>query len=161
MWIGLRNVGVLLCHVLLAVIGTAIIEGPFVRVKYPIADAVVRQDYISASAAFCLGYSIQRIWKTPSSKWMWLLGLAWVVQRAIAIILEQPMQLPSSPVSLLTYFSGIQCEADVRSCNDWSGYTIPFIRAAFYSAGAFLCDRLGSHGVLRWPKSFFNKQSPS
>jgi len=49
MWIGLRNVGVLLCHVLLAVIGTAIIEGPFVRVKYPIADAVVRQDYISAS----------------------------------------------------------------------------------------------------------------
>jgi hypothetical protein len=129
-----RASGVFVLNILVAAIGTAIVEAPFYNFPYHSAPtAVVKEDVLSAVAAFGLGYFVYVRFRSDLAKWVWLGGLCWFGQRALLMLWRRG----SSESGML----GINCGSDVQSCDNWLGYTIPFLRTAFYSVGAWCSSR--------------------
>jgi hypothetical protein len=83
----LRTVYVFLANLLTAVVGTTIIDtsvvGDIRSTRLMIRTMAVREDLLSAAAAFGSGYFVYRRWKPASSKWVWLAGLCWFAWGAL------------------------------------------------------------------------------
>jgi len=150
-----RAAGAFLLNVLVACVATNIITSPFSHASGAahISQILWKQDRLNALASFVLGYSIYR-WRQPaSSKWVWVAGFCWFVQRALRFWLEQrSFSVLGGGQTVYWEMSGFGCAFDRQSCLDWSRYTLQFLRTAFYSAGALCCSYTGGREFL-WIKS--------
>jgi hypothetical protein len=138
-----RRVGELLLNWLVAIFGTAVIEAPLSKLYHPhtIGSVLIREYLVSATVAGLMGFFIYRRWRSESAKWVWVVGLALFVLRALLIALG------SSKESAWSQMSGLACaEGFASGCMNCFVITIPAVRTIFYSAGAGLCWRLGIHG---------------
>lgn len=135
-----RLAGLFLLNCLLAVYATA----PFVslvRLPRETPNFVLKQEFAESVIAFVVGYFVYRRWRWTPAKWVWLAGLCWLSQRALRVWLDQhgPLSAIHGSRSVYWQMSGGGCPYDRESCLDWGFYTILFLRAVFYSAGAWFC----------------------
>jgi hypothetical protein len=140
----IRTIALFFLHLLLAVVATAIVKSGFTNYGGLSDPAqVLRREYIFSSiAAFGLGWFTYRILQHSESKWVWIAGLLWFVQRAALLWLDQRAMLFGAPHTVLTEILGLNCSLnDARSCTDVINYTIPCVRTIAYSVGAVCCSR--------------------
>jgi hypothetical protein len=137
-----RTAAALLANVLAAFFGTAILSSALGRsLWHPHSiQALLRISYgYDVIVAAMLGFIVFRRFKTQTAKWIWIIAALWLLTRAFLLL--------SSGDSLWAQFSGVACSQGMGAmgCVNWFLFTIPFVRIASYSAGAWLCSRFGSH----------------
>lgn len=125
-------------QILFALIATAILESPLQRIFHPgsIATLLWREWIYSVVIGFGLGFMIQRTWPNSAAKWVWLLTALWFGFGAVNALGHGAM---------FSQITGTACEngfGDPR-CKGWFLFTIPLLRAASYSAGAYLVTSAG------------------
>jgi len=151
----LRVVVAFLSNVLIAAIGPAVIESPFVRLV-GLSDGAgvarrigsLKADLLTITVALGLGYSVYRWWRPEAAKWIWLVGFLWFVYGAFlrmdgnhgAILWE------ASSTEFLDMLSAYRDFYNLNSFINWSEFTLPLLRTIFYSLGAFCCSRIGRYG---------------
>jgi hypothetical protein len=139
-----RAVGMFVLNLLLAVVFTNQLASPLLRFDvHSIQTSIVKLDFLNAAVAFGLGYFVYWRWRPVSAKWVWVAGVCWFAQRALLLLFEQrSMGVLYRDSAVYWRHFGINCGGDFEACRDWLGYTIPSLRTAFYSAGAFLAARV-------------------
>jgi hypothetical protein len=154
----LRIAGIFLVNLVVAAFGPATIGAEIHIHAYDWANRVLIEDIRSAGIAFVLGFFVYYFWKTPSSKWVWVAGVVWFTQRAVAYWESQHyLRVLFHSGSALEKMSGYNYSE--QSLYDWSVYTLTSLRTVFYSAGAFLCWYLFRRGWPGW-KIFSRSPTP-
>ena len=129
----LRFVAFVLVNILVAVIGTAIIETTVGGMFHPhsLGGILWKEWGLSIICAALLGFGAGRTWRSDVAIWTWVLPTAWLGAKVL-------LSTGSGP--LLFQFSGEACVAGVRptGCINWFVFAIPFVRSAFYSLGAYV-----------------------
>jgi len=76
---GLKFSGLLAVHIVIALLGTAVLESSLHRTIRPnsIATVLWKEWILSAAIAFGLGFSGQRLWQNTAAKWAWVLPALW------------------------------------------------------------------------------------
>jgi hypothetical protein len=140
-------------NVILACVATNILTSPFDHGQVlNISQMIWKTTWLDALAAFGLGYSVYRWWKTPSAKWVWVAGLCWFAQRAIRFWWRQrTFSVLGGGHSIYWEMSGFGCDFERESCRDWALYTLQLLRTVFYSVGALSCSYAGGRelGLLK------------
>jgi hypothetical protein len=139
----LRFLGLLVVHILIAVIGTAILDTGISRAiaSHTMIAVFWKESVLSIVCATLIGFGLWRMWRTDAAKWTWVLPLLWFLFGLLAgagrdiwgaheSILQQP-----SPQRMRDFFL----------------FTIPLIRAVAYSVGAFVASRLYRTAVAPGP----------
>jgi hypothetical protein len=143
----LQAVWVFLANLLTAAVGTAIIATPLAvdirSTKLTIRTMVLREDLLSAAAAFGLGYFVYRRWKPASSKWVWLAGLCWFAWGALLTVDGNHGTILWKPPNVSFLDFNMNNLYSLSSLENWIGYMLPFLWTIFYSTGAFCCSRVG------------------
>jgi hypothetical protein len=138
----LRKGAFLLLNLITAVFGTAIVESPFDHLYHPrtIGAVLFKADLLSGIFAFALGFIVFRRWKPVAAKWVGFWGACWFALGACLDITQG---------SVWSRMSGTACSEGLHAahCMKWFIFSLPAIRASFYSAGAWVCWRLGCYGT--------------
>ena len=131
-----RGVGVFLLNVVVAVLGTAVLESPFEHYAhvFSLRESLLLMDLLTAAFAFGVGYSVYWRWQPAASKWAWIAGVCWLGQRAI-------FPPDGNHVVIWEMHATNSVFLDVERLGNWSVYTLPFLRTTFYSVGAYCCSR--------------------
>lgn len=132
-----RAIAGFLLHTGIAVFGTVLVEAPlapYVRYTPFGRTSILLADGLSAVAAFGLGYSVYRLWQPRVSKWLWMAGLCWFGSRALLTL--------DGTHGAIWELAGTETIPDLKSLTNWSVFTLPFVRTAFYSLGALFSSRL-------------------
>jgi hypothetical protein len=140
-----------LLDLLIALIGTAIIGAEIHIHAYDLDRVLVIEDIRSAAIAFVLGFVFYYFRRTPTSRWLWVAGVIWFAQRAVAYWNSQHLVRVVTHSGHSIYWEMSGFNYDPRSFNDWAFYTLPTLRTVFYSLGAFLCSELFRRGRDGWP----------
>ena len=121
----------LLANALIAVIATTILAEPLRRniAPYSLSATVLKECILSAVCAMCIGFGVVRIWRNAAAKWTWSLaagwfGIGWLIVARNSDVLGSPL-----------IFGGHFGVLEMRS---FFAFTVPLIRAVFYSVGAYL-----------------------
>src|SRR5690348_9904221 len=71
--------GFILIHVIIAIIGTAVLDTPLRRAMPPhsVAATFWKECILSIICAAGVGCSVWRIWRNSAAKWTWILPTAW------------------------------------------------------------------------------------
>jgi hypothetical protein len=153
----LRSFAMFLVDTLAAVIGTAILDTTFYKMipVHSIAGAIRKEWILSILCAGFIGFFMYRTWKSDTSKWTWTLPTMWFIFGcfvALGSTHEHSVLSGSSsaPGSFWAQLSGTECDGGLHAsgCSNFFVFTIPFIRALCYSAGALVSSR------------FYGSQSP-
>jgi hypothetical protein len=130
--------GSFLLNLVIAVFGTTIVELPFERYTVVTSprESLFLMDILTGCLAFGFGYVVFRTWRPVASKWVWVAGLLWFVQRAL---------VPPDGVHVLSWELSATKSVfvDWAAMAHWGTYTLPCVRAVFYSAGALSSSRIG------------------
>lgn len=129
----LAAAGALFLNILLAVLGTAIIESPFERYTVVVSgrQSFFNMDLMTSVFAFGLGFSIYHLTPMVTAKWVWIIGLFWYAQKAL---------LDPNHILLWEVSATRSAMLDFQAMANWSIYTLPGLRMLFYSAGALCCS---------------------
>lgn len=151
----LRVAGIAFVDLLIAVMGTTIIDSEIHGRAYDRAKMILIEDIRSAVIAFALGFVVYYLCRNRSSRWVWVAGVIWFAQRSLIYWSSQRdlRAVLHSGHSVYWEMSGAGAAAnlDIQSMGDWAGYTLPLLRTVFYSLGAFLCAYLFQRGWAGWP----------
>jgi hypothetical protein len=131
----LRFVGFLIVHTVIAIIGTAIVEHAIWRLvpAHSVVGIVWKECILSATCAVLIGFGMWKIWPTSAAKWVWVLQAIWF---AFGFL----MRRGDVWGGLFGIGSGgVLAVPDTRS---FFAFTVPFLRASFYSAGASVSSSL-------------------
>ena len=149
---GLKFCALLAVQIVVALFATAMLESPLQRIFHPtsIATLLWREWIYSVVIAFGLGFSIQRSWPNSAGKWVWLLPTLWFGFGSV-IAMGQGGMFGFRPVialghgGMLSQITGTACENGMGDpqCRGWFLFTIPWLRAASYSAGAYVVSSAG------------------
>ena len=142
----LSQVAAYLLNVCIAALGTNIVESPFTHFFRTSPRAVVlREDFLSITAAFALGYVVYRVRQPGTAKWVWFAGLCWFIWGTLHMWLGHGALrlLTGTQGTIYWEMSGFGCMSELDSCWNWIEFTLPLLRTIFYSAGAFCCSRCG------------------
>jgi len=136
---GFKFSGLLAVQTIIALIATGILEFQLQRTFRPTSiETVLWREWIySVVIAFGLGFSIQRLWPNSATKWVWLLPTLWFGFGSL---------IAMGHGRLWNQITGTACENGMGDpqCRGWFLFTITWIRAASYSAGAYVRDMVGS-----------------
>lgn len=131
----LKSLGWLVVHTLIALLGTAIVSTPFMKLIRPhsIFTILAKEYLIGCTCAFILGVALQHKWWTPVAKWTWCVPTIWLALRVVSVT-----TFVGPHVSLWSQFSGSGCSFGFRNvgCRNWFLFTIPFVRCVSYSLGS-------------------------
>jgi hypothetical protein len=133
----LRTAGAFLLNVLIALFGTARLESPFDHFALVASSrqSLFNEDLLNGVFAFGVGYSVFRMWRAATSKWVWIAGLCWFGRKV----------LPGGGHVVFWETAATKSVfLDIPSLVNWSIYTLPCLRTLFYSAGAFCSSRFSS-----------------
>jgi hypothetical protein len=149
----LKFLGALMLSTLLALFGTAAVASPISRALHPhtIAGVVEREWILSIVVAAGLGFFTWRSWKFAASRWVWLLPALWFGFRFILAVSEPSYHsVLVVHKSLWSRFSGLECAEGLRApgCLNWFLFTLPFIRGAAFSIGAWLASSFNRGAVV-------------
>jgi hypothetical protein len=129
----LQLLGSLLINLTVATIGTAILDTEVRRVipTHTVAAIVWKEIILSIVCAAFLGFFMWQTWRSSAAKWIWILAAFWFVFGYLTIARS------ANPWGRLSGFSS----GSVLSAPDgrtFFAFTVPFIRALFYSLGAYI-----------------------
>jgi hypothetical protein len=150
----LRTAGSVLINILLAIFGTTLIEHPFsLMITVHTIPEILQRTYLLIVVCGCLlGYFVYRIWQPGTARWLWVVGIGWIVLGAMLLLPAENTSVlfRAQHVSLWSALSGTGCSAGVNAvgCRNWINFTVPALRMLAYSAGAILCSRLKHTGSL-------------
>ncbi|SRR6266567_5457948 len=129
----LKFFGLLVVHVVVALIGTAILETAIGKVfpAHSLVAVLWKEWILSVACAAFIGFGMWRTWRSDLAKWAWLLTTVWFGLRLILAI---------GSGAVWFQFSGSGCGNGIRSveCQNFFVFTIPFIRGVSYSLGAYV-----------------------
>jgi uncharacterized membrane protein len=132
----LRFLALLLLHLVVAVIGTAALD-TVLRRAIPIPPhtrtAVLWKEVaLSVICAFLIGFGVWQRWRSEPAKWTWVIPCLWFAFGLLAVAghgIWGPLSVSSANIGA----------PEMRS---FSAFTVPLIRAASYSAGAYVSSRV-------------------
>ena len=155
----LRIVGMFVLDAIVALFGTAILATSFSRIVsvHSIAGVIRREWIVSIVCAVFVGFFMYRTWRSGTSKWVWTIPTLWFIFGCLVVLAsmrEHSVFAGSSGSGLGNFWiqlSGSDCGSGVHApgCRDFFVFTIPFVRAVSYSAGAFLSCRIYGPGLVR------------
>jgi len=124
----LKFCGALLINLLVAVIGTAILDTGVRRLipTHTVSAIVWKEIILSVVCAAFLGFFVWRTWRSAAAKWVWVLTALWFVFGYVTI---------AGSANVWGRFSGFNSGPDVRT---FFAFTVPLIRAICYSIGAYI-----------------------
>jgi hypothetical protein len=129
----LKFSGLLLINVLVALVGTAILETAASRVGpiHSLAGVLLKEWSLSIAGAALLGFGMWRTWRGNVAKWTWVLPTVWSAIRFFTAV---------GNGAVWFHVSGAGCANGYRSieCRNFFMFTIPCIRGLSYSLGAFV-----------------------
>jgi hypothetical protein len=130
MFHALRFFGLLLLNILIAVIGTAILDTALTRAipSNTIVAVLWKEIALSFVCATLIGFGMWRTWRHEAAKWTWVIPSLWFAFGVVAVTghgIWGPLSVTSA-----TYGA-----AEMRS---FFVFTIPLIRAVAYSIGAYV-----------------------
>jgi len=129
--------GLLLVNLVVAVIGTAILDTGMSRVipSHSIAAILWKEFILSIVCAAFIGFGMWRTWRNSAAKWTWVLPPVWFAFGYLTIAGRGDVW-----GRLSGFGSGSVLGApDVRS---FFLFTVPLVRAISYAVGAFLSSLL-------------------
>jgi hypothetical protein len=134
--------GLLLLHVLIAIIGSAIAEGAIWKIvpAHSVMGVLWKECVFDILCATILGFGMYRVLRTSAAKWVWLLPSVWF---AFGFLTRRG-----------DVFAGLLGQRSVLGPPDtksFFAFTVPLFRACFYSAGAYISSRLSSAPVTSAP----------
>jgi hypothetical protein len=163
----LRSFAMFLVDTLAAVIGTAILDTTFYKMipVHSIAGVIRKEWILSILCASFIGFFMYRTWKSDTSKWTWTLPTMWLIFGCFVALgsTHEHSVLSGSSSALGSFWaqlSGTECDGGLHAsgCSNFFVFTIPFIRALSYSAGALVSSRLyGSQSQLPSHEHFPNE----
>jgi hypothetical protein len=133
----LKFVGFVVINVIIAVIGTAILDTALSKAipSHSIAGVLWKEYILSIICAACLGFSVWRSWRDSAAKWTWVLPAAWFTAGLIAVAGRDDVF-----GRIFGYGSGSNLgAAEIRT---FFAFTVPLIRGISYSAGAYISSFL-------------------
>lgn len=135
---GLRFVGNVVLHTVAAIFGTMLLATPVSRlVRADTAGGVILSSWISSIVFGALiGALIAGYRKSETANWAWVIpGVIFVCRAGI--------YLGTWRTAFVSTFSGYECAIGLQhhNCEDFFVFSIPLIRGASYSAGAWLVMR--------------------
>jgi hypothetical protein len=141
----LRFCGALIINLLVAVVGTAILDTGVRRVipTHTVSAIVWKEIIVSVVCAAFLGFFMWRTWRSTAAKWVWVLTALWFVFGYLTVAGSANVWGRFSGFSSGNALSG----PDVKT---FFGFTIPLIRAVCYSIGAYI-SALVYHGRVSLP----------
>src|SRR5580698_2961657 len=127
----LRFLGLLLLNVLVAVIGTAIVDTGIRRAipSHTIVAVLWKETALSLVCAALIGFGMWWRWRSEAAKWTWIVPLVWFGFGAVTVAgrgIFGPLFISSS-----SNFGA----AEIRS---FFAFTIPLVRAVSYSVGVYI-----------------------
>jgi len=149
----LRWLGMFVLDTILAVFGTATIEGALYRAipAHTISAILWKEWCLDITCAALIGFLMYRTWESTSTKWIWVLPALWL---GLGVLVRIPRHLAGTLYEdsafdyFLAQFSGSDCKSGSRSpgCQNFFVFSIPFVRAVFYSIGGFISSRVYKQG---------------
>jgi len=123
----------------IAIFGTAIAEHAIWRLvpAHSIVGILWKECILSAICATSIGLGISRIWQTSAAKWVWILPALWFTFGFL-------MRRGDVWGGLLGHHSDVLVAPDTRTFFE---FTVPLLRAACFSAGAYVSSLLYSSPV--------------
>jgi hypothetical protein len=126
----LRFLGFLLVNVLIAVIGTAILEtGISMAIPSHTMIAVFWKELVlSIVCATLIGFGVWRMWRTNAAKWTWVVPLFWFLFGLLA----------GAGRGIWGAHESVLQQTSAQEMRNFLVFTVPLIRAAAYSVGAYI-----------------------
>jgi hypothetical protein len=125
--------GFVVIHVIIAVIGTAVLDTALRRtIPHSMAATLWKECILSIICAAGIGFSVWRIWQNSAAKWTWVLPAAWFAVGLVATGGREHV------LGRLVGFGNFGAP-EMRS---FFAFTVPLIRAVFYSLGACISSLL-------------------
>jgi len=127
----------LLINLAVAVISTAIVDTAVRGVipTHTVTAMVCNEIILSVICATFVGFFMWRTWRSSAAKWIWVLAALWFVFGYLTIANK------SNVFERLSGFTSgsVLSAPDVRT---FFAFTVPLIRATFYSTGAYISSIL-------------------
>jgi hypothetical protein len=132
-----REFGIGVLNLILAIFGTAVVEKPICGIwrADTVRQVVLKEDVLSVVIALALGCSIYRRWRPQPGKWIGVVGVFWFL---FGVVIRGHAGGMSG--------GGCDVGLDAIGCRNWFVFTIPTIRTVSYSCGCWLSWRLSSDG---------------
>ena len=127
----LKFSGLVVVNLLIAVIGTAILDTWLRRAMPPhsIAALFWKECILSIVCAALIGFGMWRTWRSSAAKWTWVPAAAWFAVGLLAFAGRDGFFGRISVSSATTYFGAGEARI-------FFSFTVPLIRAISYSASA-------------------------
>jgi hypothetical protein len=152
----LKFSGLLVIHAVLAIFGTAIVDGAlrWAIPPHSVTAVIWRECVTSILGAASLGFSLWRIWPNPGAKWAWVIPAAWFTCGLLFIAGGL-----AGPSDIFNHFSGFvfKNNSGAEDVLTFSMFTIPFLRGVAYSVGAYISSMLRP---LSFPSNVVRDRSP-
>ena len=128
----LKFSGFVVMNVIIAVIGTAILDTGVRRSipSHSIAAILWKECILSIICGAGIGFSVSRIWRNSAAKWTWVLPAVWFAFALIAVAGRGQVF-----GRLFGFGSGNFGAAEIRT---FFAFTVPLLRGVSYSAGAYI-----------------------
>ena len=127
----LRFIGLLVVHTTVAIMVTLIAEHAIWRLvpAHSISGVLWKECILSAVCATSIGFGAWRIWQTSAEKWTWVPAAVWF---ALGLLIRRGGSVLDAPDATSFFL-----------------FTVPLIRATFYSVGAWTSSMIFSGSVTR------------
>jgi hypothetical protein len=142
----LKFSGLSLLNLIVAVIGTAVLETAMRMAipPYSIAAVMWKEVVLSIICGALIGFGVWRTWRNSSAKWTWVLPIIWFAFGYLVIVGRSDVF-----GRLFDLGSGSEGSLNVPDARSFFAFTVPLIRAASYSAGAYISSLLYPSPVAR------------
>jgi hypothetical protein len=143
----LRCIALYFGHLLVAVIGTAMITTSLGKMFHPksLAGIISKEWVLSILCATVIGLLMYRTWRWRPAVWVWIVPAVWL---AFGVLMLLPSAYSHSVLvsgsGLWYQLSGSDCAHRVSQfgCRNFFLFTVPFIRSVAYSFGTLVGIRI-------------------
>jgi hypothetical protein len=139
----LSFLGLLIVNAIVAVIGTAILEHAVWRIfpAHSVLGVLWKEWIFSGAFATLIGIGMWRTWRSSVAKWTWVIPALWFTVG----VLSATGRGDATGRIFGLHSDSVLSTPDTRS---FFTFTVPMIRASFYSVGACISSLLHSPRVV-------------
>lgn len=139
--ISVRGLGAFLAGLLIAILGTAVVDAPIYAIARPAMPRLLRMSYLlDLVTPLGLGYCIYKKWRLPQWQWVGAAGCGWFCLGVYRL-------LTAGSIAIYRDLSGLGCVYDrsLVGCTYYPLFTVLSFRAVSYSAGVLCCLGVGNY----------------
>ena len=139
----LRFIGLLVVNTLVAGIGTAILEHAVWKAfpAHSVIGILWKEWIFSVTFATLIGFAMWLTWRNSAAKWTWVIPARWFSIGVLSVIASDDAVGRIFGLHTKSVFS----KPETRT---FFTFTVPLIRATFYSVGAYISSLLYSPRVI-------------